>query len=164
MRHDTAGWYGFARTAKALSPAHLRALYAERLEAGYVRGPWDTPTRCSSRSSRQRSSTAWVPRNVAEAVRPPRAHRKEVRPLTRAQVRTLLAEAQGDTYEALYAVAVTAGLKRGELLGLMWKDVDLEVGVLRVSRTLQKGELTPRTTFWVSPLYLRVVSVRYELR
>jgi integrase len=40
-------------------------------------------------------------------------------------------------YSALYVVAVTAGLRQGELLGLPWEDIDLEGDTLRVRRTLQ---------------------------
>ena len=42
----------------------------------------------------------------------------------------------GDRLEALYLLAVTTGLRRGELLGLKWTDVDLERGVLAVRRAL----------------------------
>jgi integrase len=52
-------------------------------------------------------------------------------------VRHLLTKAKGDRFEALYVVAVTAGLRQGELLGLMWEDVDLDSGVLQVRHTLQ---------------------------
>ncbi len=52
----------------------------------------------------------------------------------------LLTAASDDRYEALYVVAVTAGLRRGELLGLLWDDVDFEQGTPQVRRTLQKGE------------------------
>jgi integrase len=38
--------------------------------------------------------------------------------------------------EAVYVLAVTAGLRISELLGLKWEDVDLERGVLHVRRTL----------------------------
>jgi integrase len=38
-------------------------------------------------------------------------------------------------YEALLTLAVTTGLRQGELLGLRWSDVDLERGVLRLRRT-----------------------------
>jgi len=40
--------------------------------------------------------------------------------------------------EALYIVAVTAGLRRGELQGLKWDDLDLEAGTLQVRRTLSE--------------------------
>ena len=42
----------------------------------------------------------------------------------------------GDRFEALYVLAITAGLRRGELLGLSWDDADLEQGTLRVGRAL----------------------------
>ena len=43
-----------------------------------------------------------------------------------------------DRLQALYVLAVTAGLRRGELLGLRWEDVDLESGTLQVRRTLSE--------------------------
>jgi integrase len=48
-----------------------------------------------------------------------------------------------ERFETLYVLAVTAGLRQGELLGLKWEDVDLEEGVVRVRRTLarHKGRL-----------------------
>ncbi len=48
--------------------------------------------------------------------------------------------------EALYVVAVTAGLRIGELLGLRWADVDLERGTMRVARTLSRAKSGPRFT------------------
>jgi integrase len=44
--------------------------------------------------------------------------------------------AKGDRFEALYVLALTTGMRRGELLGLKWTDVDLERGVLAVRRAL----------------------------
>jgi integrase len=41
--------------------------------------------------------------------------------------------------EALYVLAVSTGLRQGELLALRWEDVDLEAAVLRVSRTLTRN-------------------------
>ena len=46
--------------------------------------------------------------------------------------------ASGDRIEALYVLAVTAGLRRGELQGLKWEDVDLGNGTLQVRRTLSE--------------------------
>lgn len=50
----------------------------------------------------------------------------------------LLSAAAGDRSEALYVLAVTTGMRQGELLGLAWEDVDLERGVVRVRRTLTR--------------------------
>jgi integrase len=40
----------------------------------------------------------------------------------------------------LYSVALTIGLRQGEALGLEWRDVDLELGYLRVDRQLQRND------------------------
>jgi integrase len=79
-----------------------------------------------------------IPRNAAAPVKPPRPRREEIRPLDREQVRTLFETARGDRHEAMYIVAVTAGLRRGELQGLRWQDVDLEAGTIQVRRTLSE--------------------------
>jgi integrase len=62
------------------------------------------------------------------------------------QVKTLLEAARGDRLEALYVLAVTTGLRQGELLGLKWEDVDLEDGTLRVRRTLATAKDGPQLT------------------
>jgi integrase len=84
-----------------------------------------------------------IPRNVTEDVKAPRSVPEEIRPLDREQTKTLLEAAQGDRFEALYALAVTTGLRQGELLGLRWDDLDLAQDPLRVKRTLtrRKGHL-----------------------
>jgi hypothetical protein len=53
-----------------------------------------------------------------------------MRPLSESEARTFLEEERGDRFEPLYYVlAITTGLRRGELLGLRWNDADLgEVG------------------------------------
>jgi integrase len=84
-----------------------------------------------------------VPRNATEAVKPPQVRREETRPLTPEQVRTLFGAAKGDRLEALYVLAVTTGLRQGELLGLKWDDVDMEAGTLQVRRTLTTAKGGP---------------------
>ncbi len=77
-----------------------------------------------------------VPRNVADLVDPPRIVKEEVTPLTEDQVKTLFKTVEGSPLEALYVLAVTTGLRKGELLALKWSDVDLDSGLLRVQRSL----------------------------
>ncbi len=61
-----------------------------------------------------------------------------MRPLTSEQAKTLLefVRSEADRLKALYVIAVTTGLRQGELLGLKWDDVDLGAGSLQVRRTL----------------------------
>ena len=84
-----------------------------------------------------------IPRNATEAVKPPQVRREEMQPLTAEQVKVLFEAAKGDRLEALYILAVTTGLRQGELLGLRWDDIDLEVGTLRVRRTLTTAKGGP---------------------
>ncbi len=60
--------------------------------------------------------------------------------MSQEQARILLAAARGDRLEALYVLAVSAGLRQGELLGLRWQDVDLESGTLSVRRQLTRSK------------------------
>ncbi len=87
-----------------------------------------------------------MPRNVAEAVDPPKVRREEIRPLSPTQARELLNGGCEDRLEALYILAIHCGLRQGELLALKWDDVDLVSGVLQVRRTLSGGVFTtPKT-------------------
>ena len=87
-----------------------------------------------------------LPRNVADAAIPPKATKSKVKPLTQDQLRTLLDAAKGDKLEALYVLAITTGMRQGELLGLQWKDIDLDAGTLRVNRSVYDGEINPPKT------------------
>ena len=78
-----------------------------------------------------------IPRNPCDTVEKPRAPRREIAALTPDQARLLLEAAKGDPLEALYLLAVTTGLRSGELLGLRWGDLDLDAGRLQVRRQLQ---------------------------
>lgn len=61
-------------------------------------------------------------------------------PLSTEEASMLLEAAQGDRLDALYVLAVTTGMRRGELLGLKWTDVDLENGRLSIRRALTRTE------------------------
>ncbi len=65
--------------------------------------------------------------------------KQEMTPLSPTQARVLLDTAReaDDRWSALYVLAVSTGLRQGELLGLQWEDVDLANATLRVRHTLQ---------------------------
>nr|WP_281187035.1 site-specific integrase [Micromonospora sediminicola] len=79
-----------------------------------------------------------VPCNVAKLVRVPSPRYKVGKGLSVGQVRKILAASAGHRLHALYVVAATIGLRRGELVGLRWSDVDLDEGTLRVQQTVQR--------------------------
>ncbi len=87
-------------------------------------------------------ATRWnhAVRNVADLVDTPRRTTPEMRALTAGEVRRLLDAARGDRLEAFYVIAVTCGLRLGELQALRWQSVDLDRRRLSVTSTLQGVE------------------------
>ena len=77
----------------------------------------------------------YVTRNVADAVQPPRVPKPKRRRWTPAQVRAFLDHVAGDRLYAAWLLAAMTGMRRGELLGLRWLDLDLDAGVLSVRST-----------------------------
>jgi integrase len=129
---------GSVKLAK-LNALHLEALYAEKLKAGYSPRTVQYVHATIHKALRQAVRWSLIAFNPADSVVSPKAKRTEITTLTREQVRILLDTARGDDLEALYILAVTAGLRIGEILALQWQDVDLENGTLKVQRTISYG-------------------------
>ena len=77
-------------------------------------------------------------RNVCDLVAPPRKQQYEIQPLTMEQMQQLLATVRGHKWEALFTLALATGMRRGELLGLKWQDINFEAGLLQVRRVLSR--------------------------
>lgn len=84
-----------------------------------------------------------VARNVCKAVDPPQTDETEMYVLSEAEVDSLLQAAKGDRYYPLYVTALYTGMRRGELLGLRWQDVDIDEGIAWVRQTLERAGLNP---------------------
>ena len=134
---------------QALAPHQLTAFYAELLERGRCDGKGGLSLQTVrivhgvlSRALSDAVNTQLLERNPVERARPPKRRtaeestRKARRFWTAEDVRTFLASITGHPFRAALHVAATTGLRRGELLGLRWEDVDTEEGRLRVEQTL----------------------------
>ena len=130
-----------------LQPRHLEKLYTKKLESGL------SPTTVRHIHARihtaleQALRRGLVFRNVSSLVTPPKRAFREMSFLTPVEARKVLSTARGDRLEALYILALTSGLRRGELLGLSWNNVDLDNRKLRVESTLlaDKSLAPPKT-------------------
>lgn len=76
--------------------------------------------------------------NVADRVDAPKLRPPAMVPFTPEEAEQLLQAARGDRLEALYVLALTSGMRLGELLALTWRHVDLEAGTLKVNASLQR--------------------------
>jgi len=75
-------------------------------------------------------------RNPCEVVELPRRERKEMQALSPVEVGRFLSAAEGDAYHALFAFALTTGMRPEEYLSLKWSDLNLEARTAAVTRTL----------------------------
>lgn len=136
VRKDAVPGIGRTPLVK-LSPAQLQALYAGRLAAGSAPQTVKNLHAVLHRALHDALRWGMVVRNVAALVDAPRVELHDMTTLTAPQVSQLLAAAAGDRLEALYTLAVTTGMRQGELLALRWRDVDLDRGAVHVRRSVQ---------------------------
>jgi integrase len=89
-----------------------------------------------------------LPRNVSDKAQAPGYHQRDMQVLNQEQARQLRAVARGTSVDALVMVALsTGGMRQGELLGLRWRDVDLDAGVLSVRQALTFDRITHQYRF-----------------
>ncbi|MET8558609.1 tyrosine-type recombinase/integrase [Streptomyces sp. NPDC004959] len=87
-----------------------------------------------------------IPRNVARNVRTGTPRPRRFEPLTAEEAREFLAAASGHRLQSLFELALHTGLRKGELLGLRWEDLDLAGGTASIRRTLQRTNSGGLTT------------------
>ena len=76
--------------------------------------------------------------NPAEGCALPKVEHREMKTLPVEQLQSFLREAKDSGVFELYYLELATGLRRGELLGLKWEDIDLEHGDLRVRRQIAR--------------------------
>jgi integrase len=130
----------------ALGKYQLQKLSAQRLQSFYTKKQdegFSTTTVAHIHNVLHKALEAavkWnlIPKNVCDLVSPPRKRRFEIQPLTVEQVHKLLDVAKGHYMEALFNLALATGMRRGELMGLKWQDIDFTTGTLQVRRILSR--------------------------
>lgn len=120
---------------KDLGAADLQRLYSKLLK---THSPRSVEYVHVTISKALNQAEAWdlVRKNVARHAKPPKKKHSEKRTLDAEQIRKFFGAAKEDRFYALYILALTTGLRRGELLGIKWRDVGLERATLRVQRSL----------------------------
>ena len=132
-----------------LQPQQLQALYRIKREEGLTR---TVRLLHAVLHNALGQAVKWglIPRNIAAVVEAPKVPRKEMKVLTPEEVHRFLNTAQDDPLFALYVLAVTSGLREGELFALKWSDFNKGTCIIQVQRQLQwvrgKAQLTePKT-------------------
>ncbi len=135
-----------SRQLQRLTATELNALYGDLLATGNQK----TAGGLSPKTVRYVHTTVHkalqdavdaglLTRNPASSAKPPRpraAPQQEMRTWTAKQLSTFLDSVQADRLHAAFHLAAMTGMRRGEVLGLRWNDVDLERGQLAVRHAL----------------------------
>jgi len=136
---------------QAILPVHIRQLYLRMQMEGRGARTIQLVHVTLHCAFAQAVKEGLIGHNPLEAVERPKVETKRYSIFTEEQARAFIAAAKGHPYEALFFLALTTGMRKGEILGLMWSDVDWEKSTLRVDRQLQPvsyegGALVPTKT------------------
>jgi integrase len=132
-------------------PLHIQSCHSAMRDRGLSAQTIKHCHRVLSQALKQAVRLRLITNNPTAAVDAPRVTRIEMKVLDQAQTGALLRAAEKSTIYAPVLLAVTTGMRRGEILGLHWRDVDLDRGNLSVAQTLEETKVgglvlkTPKT-------------------
>ncbi|WP_326688934.1 site-specific integrase [Streptomyces sp. NBC_01795] len=129
-----------AHRLEKLEPEHLERFYKKMREGGSSAGTAHQAHRTIRTALNEASRRRHITVNPATIAKAPKLEEEEVEPYSIEEVQHLLTEAGKHRNAARWVIALTLGLRQGEVLGLQWSDVDFEASVIRVRR----GRLRPR--------------------
>lgn len=122
-----------------IEPDDLERAYRELRDGGLAAATVLRAHRVLSRSLKVAHQRGLTPRNVALLVEPPAVKRPETAlPFTADEAKAVLAAAAQTRNAARWTVALAIGLRQSEVLGLQWRDLNLDAGTLAVQRGLHR--------------------------
>ena len=135
--HQIAPYLGELGLQK-LRPEHLQRWHKELIESGLAARTVTNAHKLLHRVLADAVKNGTLARNVAEIRRPPRIEAVEIEILAPEEIGHVMAKLEGHALFPLVSLALFTGMRRGELLGLMWGDIDLDKGTLIVERSLEE--------------------------
>ena len=124
---------------KDMRPDQIQAFYNEKLDGGTSARTVLLIHAVLHRALVHALKLGLIGRNPVDAVTRPKVKRKEMRVFTDDQARAFLSAAKQTRHACLFQIALHTGMRQGELLGLMWKDIDWITWQIHVQRQLQRN-------------------------
>ena len=121
-----------------LKPARIQSFYMTLADDGLSQYSVINTHRVLRKALDQAHRWGMILRSPVDLVDAPRAQKQEMQTLSAEQVGELLSSAAEDHLVGIYALAVSTGMRLGELLGLRWSDIDRPGRRLFVRRSLQR--------------------------
>src|SRR5260370_7813075 len=130
-----------------LQPAHISQAYAKALASGRRDGTGGLSARTVTHIHRVlrealQQAVQWqmLARNPADAVKPPKVERKQMSVLDTDATARLIEAARGSDLAVPILLGVLCGLRRGEIVALRWRNVDLERAQLSVTASTEQTD------------------------
>lgn len=120
-----------------LRPDQVQKLYTKKLQAGISTRSVRLIHAVLHRSLQHELKLSSISRNPASATTPPKSEQKEMKFLTEAEITQFLIAAADSRLRTLYQLAITTGMRQGEILGLQWADLDWGRRTLQIKRQLK---------------------------
>ena len=125
-----------------LQPSHVQSYYTQKLESGLSNRTVKHHHRVLSQAIKYGVGLQRVGRNVCDSVKAPVVKNKEMNPLDEYQVNAFLDSVKDHRFYNFFHLAVNTGMRRSELLGLRWKDIDdLNIYISQVLHQAKGGEI-----------------------
>lgn len=118
---------------------HLRVeqFYSDLLKRGISRGTIRNISLVLRKTFRAAHKWGVIHNNIMQHASPPTYKPAKMKVWTREQVQLFLQVSQESPNHALYVLALTTGMRIGEMLGLYWSDIDFDTGYVQIGRSLK---------------------------
>jgi integrase len=120
-----------------IRPLHLQEYYAKKLKTGLSNRSVQYHHTIIHKALKQAVRWQMIPYNPADGVQAPRPRRKEQSIIPSEKIPEFLMAIRSDHFYDLVYTALRTGMRRGELLGLRWEDVDLKEKAIHVVQSLR---------------------------
>lgn len=140
-----------------LTPLHLQNLYSKKIDNGKLKKEGGlskksvlTIHRIIHRSLGQAVKWQLIARNIADSVEPPKPDKYKAKFLNEQQLNILIDKSKDTKLYIPILIAIYTGMRRGEILGLKWENVDLKNGIIKIKQALYSTQnglefSTPKT-------------------
>ena len=130
-----------------IKPLHIQRFYNDEREKNFSETTILQEHRILHKAFKKAVGDGLISKNPCDGVDAPSPEDFNPNVYTEEQFALLLNKLKGQRMEAIVLIAGMCGLRRGELLGLTWQDVDLDNGIIRIKRNVvptSKGNITKK--------------------
>lgn len=134
-----------------LTGLQLQRLYQDLRKDGKIRKPGNFDPGLSAKTVRsihmllhcslnQAVKEGLIPKNPTDDCKPPKVERREMRVIQPDQISSYLRAAANHNVLPMFYLELTSGLRKGELIALLWSDLDIKQSSISITKTMSRRE------------------------